>query len=203
MNILLFGSTGNIGSTILESLCGKGTIFCGSRAYDSQDIPALDVVIWAQGANMNDTIGQLDQHRFDQVMDANLYFIIRSLDYLLKTQKLKDGARLCIISSVWQDSIARPNKFSYTVSKAGVGGLVRSAAVDLKSRDILINVILPGPIDNEMTRSALTPEQIEKLPGFTDARDICQLIDYTCFNNTSMTGQSLVVDHGFSLTKTL
>lgn len=200
MNILLFGATGNIGSTIRESLSKKGTIFCGSRAYDSQDIPALDVVVWAQGANMNDTIGQLDEQRFDQVMDANLYFIIRSLDYLLKN-KIKDGARLCIISSVWQDSIARPNKFSYTVSKAALGGLVRSAAVDLKSRRILVNAILPGPIDNEMTRSNMTPEQIEKLPGFTDADDICHMIEYMCFKNTSMTGQSIVIDHGFSLMK--
>jgi hypothetical protein len=201
MNILLFGATGSIGSTIHESLREKGTIFCVSRAYDSQDIPALDVVIWSQGANANDTIGQLDEHRFDQVMDANLYFVIRSFDYLLKNNKIKDGARLCIISSVWQDSIARPHKFSYTVSKAALGGLVRSAAVDLKQRNILVNAILPGPIDNEMTRSNLTPEQIEKLPGFTDAGDICHMIDYMCFKNTSMTGQSIVIDNGFSLMK--
>ena len=201
MNILLFGASGNIGATIRESLCEKGKIFCGTRAYESQNVPALDVVIWSQGANTNDTIGQLDEHRFDQVMDANLYFVIRSLDYLLKNNKIKDGARLCIISSVWQDSIARPNKFSYTVSKAGIGGLVRSAAVDLKPRNILVNAILPGPIDNEMTRSNLTPDQIQKLPGFTDARDICHMIDYICFKNTSMTGQSIVIDNGFSLIK--
>ena len=201
MNILLFGATGSIGATIHDSLHEKGTIFCGTREYVSQDIPALDVVIWSQGANTNDTIGQLDEHRFDQVMDANLYFVIRSLNYLLKTNKIKDGARLCIISSVWQDSIARPNKFSYTVSKAALGGLVRSAAVDLKQRNILVNAILPGPIDNEMTRSNLTLEQIQKLPGFTDARDICHMIDYTCFKNTSMTGQSIVIDQGFSLMK--
>jgi NAD(P)-dependent dehydrogenase (short-subunit alcohol dehydrogenase family) len=201
MNILLFGATGNIGATIRDSLHEKGTIFCGTREYVSQDIPALDVVIWSQGANTNDTIGQLDEHQFDQVMDANLYFVIRSLDYLLKTKKIKDGARLCIISSVWQDSIARPNKFSYTVSKAALGGLVRSAAVDLKQRNILVNAILPGPIDNEMTRSNLTLEQIQKLPGFTDARDICHMIDYMCFKNTSMTGQSIVIDQGFSLMK--
>jgi len=134
-------------------------------------------------------------------MDANLCFVVHSLDYLLKNNKIKDGARLCVISSVWQDSIARPNKFSYTVSKAALGGLVRSAAVDLKSRGILINSILPGPVDNEMTRSNMTHEQIQKLPGFTDASDICHMIDYMCFKNTSMTGQSIVIDHGFSLMK--
>jgi hypothetical protein len=200
MNILLFGASGSIGSVIYTYLQEKGKIYCGTRTYASQDIPEVDVVVWAQGANTNDTIGQLDE-RYDQIMDANIHFVVRSLDYLIKTQKIKDGARLCIISSVWQDSIARPNKFSYTVSKAALGGLLRSAAVDLKSRDILVNAILPGPVDNEMTRSALTPEQIEKLPGFTDTRDICHLIDYICFNNTSMTGQSLVVDHGFSFMK--
>lgn len=200
MNILLFGASGSLGSTIHSSICEKGTIYCGARTYASQNIPVVDVVIWAQGANTNDTIGQLDE-RYDEIMDANLYFIIRSLDYLLKNNKIRDGARLCIISSVWQDSIARPNKFSYTVSKAALGGLVRSAAVDLKPRNILVNAILPGPIDNEMTRINMTPEQIQKLPGFTDARDICHMIDYICFKNTSMTGQSIVIDNGFSLMK--
>jgi len=71
----------------------------------------------------------------------------------------------------------------------------------LKQRNILVNAILPGPIDNEMTRSNLTHEQIEKLPGFTDAGDICHMIDYMCFKNTSMTGQSIVIDNGFSLMK--
>jgi NAD(P)-dependent dehydrogenase (short-subunit alcohol dehydrogenase family) len=202
MNILLFGASGSIGSVIYTYLQEKGKIYCGTRIYASQDIPEVDVVVWAQGANTNDTVGQLDE-RYDQIMDANIHFVVHSLDHLLKTKKIKDGARLCIISSVWQDSIARPNKFSYMVSKAALGGLVRSAAVDLKSRDILVNAILPGPVDNEMTRSALTPEQIEKLPGFTDTCDICHLIDYMCFNNTSMTGQSIVIDHGFSITKTL
>lgn len=200
MNILLFGASGSLGSTIHSSICEKGTIYCGARTYASQDIPVVDVVIWAQGANTNDTIGQLDE-RYDEIMDANLHFVVKSFDYLLKAQKIKDGARLCIISSVWQDSIARPNKFSYTVSKAALGGLVRSAAVDLKPRDILVNAILPGPIDNEMTRINLTPEQIQKLPGFTDARDICHMIDYMCFKNTSMTGQSIVIDHGFTFMK--
>jgi hypothetical protein len=31
--------------------------------------------------------------------------------------------------------------------------------------------------------------------------DICHMIDYMCFKNTSMTGQSIVIDQGFSLMK--
>lgn len=197
MNILLFGASGSLGSVIHSSLQGKGHIYCGARSYASQDIPDLDVVIWAQGANTNDVIGQLDE-RHAHIMDANLNFVIASLDHLLKHGKIKHGARLCIISSVWQESIARSNKFSYTVSKAALGGLVRSVAVD---HDVLINAILPGPIDNEMTRAALTPEQLTKIK-FTNASDICHLIDYMCFKNTCMTGQSVIIDNGFGITKT-
>jgi 3-oxoacyl-[acyl-carrier protein] reductase len=195
-NVLLFGSTGSIGKAILNSLLDEN-VFCGGRNFIPEN--TFDVVIWAQGANVNDTIGQLDE-KHEEVMDANLTFIIKTLDTLLKNNQIKDGARLCILSSVWQDSVARTNKFSYIVSKSAISGIVRSVAVDLKNRNILINSISPGPIDNQMTRSLLTREQIEKINGFTDINDVIELVKFTCFKNKSMTGQNIVVDNGFSIT---
>ena len=72
------------------------------------------------------------------------------------------------------------------VSKAALGGLVRSVAIDLRSKNILVNSILPGPIDNEMTRNALSDAQIQSLPGFVNMNDIIELVNYLCFKNNSM-----------------
>jgi NAD(P)-dependent dehydrogenase (short-subunit alcohol dehydrogenase family) len=119
------------------------------------------------------------------------------------SNRLASGARLCVISSVWQ-TVARPNKLSYMVSKAALQGLVLSAATDLAERGILINAVLPGAIDTPMTRQNLTPDQIERVAGMTKfdrlaaLGDVAALVAFLCSAaNTSITGQFVAVDLGF------
>lgn len=200
-NVLIFGSNGSIGKAVRESLSHVYNVYSWIRDETRvEDIPDMDVVIWCQGMNCSDTIENIEL--YSEVIDANLNFVVHTFNLLLKSKKIRCGTRVCIISSIWE-KVARPNKFSYTVSKAALGGFVRSVAVDLRCDNILVNSILPGPVDNEMTRTALTPDQIQRLPGFVKISDILHLVDYLCFKNDSMTGQSLVVDLGLSVERPL
>jgi 3-oxoacyl-[acyl-carrier protein] reductase len=122
---------------------------------------------------------------------------------LLASDRLAQGARLCVISSVWQN-VARPNKLSYMVSKAALQGLVQSAATDLADRGILVNAVLPGALDTPMTRQNLTSEQIGRIVGMTNfdrlpaLGDVAALVGFLCSAaNTSITGQFVAVDLGF------
>jgi NAD(P)-dependent dehydrogenase (short-subunit alcohol dehydrogenase family) len=134
-------------------------------------------------------------------MSINVDFIVKTLDHLLKTDKLVHPCRLCVISSIFQE-FSRNNKFSYSVSKSALGGLIRSAAVDLFLKGSLINGILPGPIDNAMTRKTLTPEQIKRLePYMVSLESVYSLCKLLCFNNSSITGQSILVDNGLSISR--
>jgi NAD(P)-dependent dehydrogenase (short-subunit alcohol dehydrogenase family) len=198
--ILLFGSSGSIGSYIYKHALEKGHVI-PCRAYETLDIQyKFDIVIWAQGVNTNDSIGELKE--YDEIMNGNVNFVVKSLNWLVENNRLNNGARLCVISSIWE-IMARKNKFSYCVSKAALGGLVRSAAADLISKNIYINSILPGPIDNNMTRKNLTQEQIEKLPGFVNLEDIWNTILLICFSKSCINGQSIILDHGFSVIRDL
>ena len=156
-------------------------------------------IIWCSGMNTNDTIGTMNTQTYDDMMNVNVNSIVKSLDYFEKTNKLSRGARVCIISSILQEN-GRVGKLSYCVSKSAIGGLVRAASINLKERDILINAILPGPIDNEMTKRTLSMEEYDSLKKFfvrlEDVFNICHLL---CFNNMSITGQSISVDNGISV----
>jgi hypothetical protein len=100
---------------------------------------------------------------------------------------------------------------SYTVTKAAVGGLVRSMAVDLgNTKSILVNGLLPGVVDSPMARGLLKPEQIENVqwqtPGHkmvipSDVASATYLLG--CEENTAISGQSLFVDYGFSIARVL
>ena len=215
---LVFGGSGQIGSACAGALRGQGCkVIATSRkggegvaAYDplaeKLALPGedqFDAVVWAQGANLNDSILDFDLSRHRAIYDANVTFVLESLHALLVSDRLANSARLCVISSIWQMS-ARPSKLSYMVSKAALQGLVQSIATDLAERGILVNAVLPGALDTPMTRQNLTPEQIGRMAGMTKFSrlaalgDVAALVAFLCSPaNTSITGQFVAVDLGF------
>ena len=63
---------------------------------------------------------------------------------------LRDGGRILIIGSISGDHAMFPGAATYGATKAAVQALARGWARDLASRQILVNVIQPGPIDTDM-----------------------------------------------------
>jgi hypothetical protein len=109
-----------------------------------------------------------------------------------------------VISSIWQ-RIARQSKLSYIMSKAALGGLVQSASVDLAARGFVINAVLPSALDTPMTAASLRPEQVGRLAGATPfgrlvgVDEVVAVIEFLCSERSNgLTGQSLVVDLGYS-----
>jgi NAD(P)-dependent dehydrogenase (short-subunit alcohol dehydrogenase family) len=169
------------------------------------DDEPYDGVCWAQGANMADSLDGFDAQRHMELYAANCLSVMIAASALLRSNLLSaNGARLAIVSSIWQEQ-ARSNKLSYTVSKAAIGGLVRSACVDLGTRGHLVNGVLPGVLDTPMTAANLSAEQIAAVAGMTPLGrlpDLDTLADLICFlcssDNNSINGQSIAVDLGMS-----
>lgn len=161
-------------------------------------------VCWAQGANMTDSVFDVDSDRHLELYRANCVFVLDTLRVLLERNLLSPSARLVIVSSIWQ-RISRPDKLSYIMSKAAIGGLVRSASIDLAKRGMLINAVLPSALDTAMTRANLTGPQIDRIADSTgfarlsSVDDVVATIEFLCSErNTGITGQSIPVDLGFS-----
>jgi len=174
-----------------------------SDCSNLRDITMLDVVVWAQGFNLNDNIDVFDYAKYNEVMEINVSFILNTLKYLVSNDKLKYGAKLVIISSIWED-LTKENKLSYTISKNALSGIVKSVAYDLASKNILVNNVLPGIIDNEMTRKALSPAQLHNVKTrmnfgrLTSLDDVYNTVIFLVSGNTGITGQSIKVDLGFT-----
>jgi 3-oxoacyl-[acyl-carrier protein] reductase len=208
MNALVFGSSGALGAAIAARLRKDGfTVHTPHHNEALASIPALqslDAVVWAQGLNTSDSLLNFDEAVMNSVIDANVGFIARTSAELLKESKLAQPCRFCVISSIWQD-LAKTNKFSYTISKAAVAGLVRSTAADLGSQGILINAILPGVVDTPMSRTNLSNDQMESIRAASPlgrlptAEDIASAVSFlVSADNLAITGQCIAVDSGFS-----
>ena len=219
MNFLIIGGTGSIGSNISNNLKKIGhTVFLTTSKQDKVNIEkniyylndtnldilnkigTLDGVVWAHGANINDNIETTSE--LSNLLDTNVIFIVKTLQYMLNKKIIKNGGKLVIISSIWE-KLSRDNKLSYSISKSALSGLVKSVAYELSDRNILINNVCPGPIDNEMTRTTLKYEQLEYLKNYmkfgrlVTLDDVWNTVKFLLLDNTGITGQSILVDLGF------
>jgi 3-oxoacyl-[acyl-carrier protein] reductase len=222
--LLLFGASGSIGSAISQKFAGRlWQVVSVSRSVSSandaicwnpldepapldilRNYEAFDAVCWAQGQNCNDSIYNFDEQLHRDVYEANVIFILKTLSILIENNLLQKPAKLCVISSIWQN-LARQNKLSYGVSKAAIQGLVLSIANDIGADRHLINAILPGALDTPMTHKNLTKEQMGVIVNSTQFRRLANLDDvanaayFLCSpENTGLTGQFIKVDLGYS-----
>jgi NAD(P)-dependent dehydrogenase (short-subunit alcohol dehydrogenase family) len=220
MRAIVFGAKGSIGGYVFEELLKEKINIIGTTSNEEKIseniilvkndnlenlnfIEEVDIVIWATGDNCNDNINTFNELTFRGLIDANVSFILNTLNFLLSNNKLRRGAKLVIVSSIWEE-FSRDNKLSYSISKAALSGVVKSASYDLSSKNILINNVLPGVIDNEMTRKTLHPDQLEYIKNYSDfgrlvnLSDVYKTIKFLVTENTGITGQSIKVDLGFT-----
>ena len=220
---IIFGATGSIGNYIYKQFQNDGIstigtttnlskindmlIFVNNINFDNLlNIENVDIVVWAHGHNFNDNIGNFDVNNFNTMVDVNVKFILITLKFLLDNNKINDNCKMVIISSIWEE-LTRENKLSYSITKAALSGLVKNLAYDLSSKNILINNILPGVVDNEMSKKTLSPEQFEYIKKYMHFErlitlaDIYNTVKFLAIDNTGITGQSIKVDLGFTIIK--
>ncbi len=164
-NFLVFGGSGAIGCAVINAARTRHwSVTAAARTLPRQrrgDVKWVSIdpsrrpiapgklatgapysgICWAQGANLNDSVYSFDAAKHLEVYQANCLYVLMTLQALLMGNMLAKGARLCIISSIWQN-LARQTKLSYCMSKAALQGLVLSASVDLARDGHLINAVL-------------------------------------------------------------
>ena len=228
LKLLIFGGTGVLGQAIAAKFKSHGyEVTYGVRKVSNPkdqfllpitDTPVpdllkgqlFDAIIFAQGANINDSVINNSLDDLNKLFEANVSFITETTKSLISLNLIKQKAKMVVLSSFWEQ-VTRQEKMSYTITKAAVGGLVRSMAVDLgNAKGILVNGLLPGVVDSPMARGLLKPEQIENVewqtPGHkmvvpSDVANAAYLLG--CEDNTAISGQSLFVDYGFAIARVL
>ncbi len=86
---------------------------------------------------------------FDQVMAVNLKGSFLACKYALP--QMRDGGSIVMTSSV-VGVTSDPGIAAYAASKHALIGLMRTVAKEVAARRIRVNVVAPGPIDNEFQR---------------------------------------------------
>lgn len=167
------------------------------------------------GSTLIQALHRTTIEQFQQVIHTNLSvasFVLKSfLNHVLsyKTAEFSSQHPEFNTSAVFFSSVVSQigvhNHEAITVAKAGVEGLIKSAAASYASHKIRINGIAPGltetPLVEKLTQNELSRQAIAKqypLVGISQAADVAQGILYL-LNQTRATGQVLAIDGGFSV----
>ena len=129
----------------------------------------LNAALLCAGATRDATVAAMSAGQWDEVLETNL---TGAWNVLARVAALMPrGGNILVAGSVRGFSGGR-GQANYAASKAGLIGLVRSAALELGSRDIRVNLVLPGLIESEMTAgldlAAMSAQSCLGRPNTTD-----------------------------------
>lgn len=138
----------------------------------------------------------------DVTMWGAFYGVRASAQQMVKQGK---GGSIVVVSSP-HAVLAIPTAMAYNMAKAAIDHMARTAAIELASHRVRVNIVHPGWIDTPGERKFFSEEQLkvggQKLPwgrlGNPDeiARSICFILSDDC---DYMTGSTLTIDGGVSL----
>jgi 3-oxoacyl-[acyl-carrier protein] reductase len=175
------------------------------RAYlkKNKDLE-IDILINNAGENKINTINNISVEDWQRTLTTNLTSAFLLIQAFTPSMIKNKWGRIVNISSVYS-LLSRPGRAAYSASKSGLNGLTRAAALEYGEHGILVNAACPGFVATEMTRQNNTEAQIIELCAQTAVKRMANPEEIARFiyflgseNNSFMTGQTLVIDGGFS-----
>jgi NAD(P)-dependent dehydrogenase (short-subunit alcohol dehydrogenase family) len=233
--IVVFGATGGIGSALCRALRPSHNLFLCARgeeplkalaqeldspwfSVDATNFSLIDAAFdaaLAQGGEIRgaaNCVGSLllkpahltSEADFDLTVNQNLksaFGVCRGAAKVMSRQ----GGSVVLFSSA-AGSVGLPNHEAIAAAKAGITGLVRSAAATYAGRGLRVNAVAPGLVDTPLAaritgneKSLAASQAMHPLGRIAQAEEAARAAAWLLQDEQSfITGQVIAVDGGLS-----
>ena len=197
--------------TAIEA-AGGTAILCQADIADSSAVEAMvanvvkefgtiDILVNNAGITRDALLMRMKDEDFAKVLNTNLKGVFYCTKAVSKLMMKKRSGRIVNMASV-VGLVGNAGQTNYAAAKAGVIGFSKSAAKELASRGITVNVVAPGFIGTDMT--AGLPESVKEkmltdipLGRMGEAEDVANAVLFLASEQASyITGQVVNVDGG-------
>jgi 3-oxoacyl-[acyl-carrier protein] reductase len=164
----------------------------------------INILINNAGINVIRSLEDLNDTDWAAMVQTNLTAPMRMIQGLSPQMKSEGWGRIVNISSVFS-TVTKEKRAAYSATKSGLNGLTRTAAVELAPYGVLVNAVCPGYIDTALTHQNNSPADLAKIIGtiplgrMAQSDEIAKFVGFlSSEDNTYITGQTLLIDGGFS-----
>ena len=191
---------------------GGAAILCQADISDSaaveamvadvaKEFGAIDILVNNAGITRDTLLMRMKDEDFAKVLDTNLKGVFYCTKAVAKLMMKKRSGRIVNMASV-VGLVGNAGQTNSAAAKAGVIGFSKSAARELASRGITVNVVAPGFIGTDMT--AVLPEAVKEktlagipLGKMGEPEDVANAVLFLASDQASyITGQVVHVDGG-------
>lgn len=166
-----------------------------------KEFGAIDILVNNAGITRDTLLMRMKDEDFAKVLDTNLKGVFYCTKAVSKLMMKKRVGRIINMASV-VGLVGNAGQTNYAAAKAGIIGFSKSAAKELASRGITVNVVAPGFIGTDMT--AGLPESVKEkmltdipLGRMGEPEDVANAVLFLASDQASyITGQVVNVDGG-------
>jgi NAD(P)-dependent dehydrogenase (short-subunit alcohol dehydrogenase family) len=168
--------------------------------------PAIDIVVYNTGTNVNRPALELEESDWDLIIDTNLKGAFVTLQSVGRHMiERGEGGRIINITSTFA-AVGFYNRAAYAASKAGLLGLTRALAIEWAPHAINVNAVAPTAVHTQMNEALFQDpnwraQVLSRIPmgRFAEPSDVAGAVVFLAGGAASMvTGHMLMVDGGWT-----
>ncbi len=167
----------------------------------------IDILVNNAGVSKPNMLYKMTEEQWDEVVDIHLkgaFLCIQAASKHMMEQKYGKIINVTSSAGLW----GTKGQINYSAAKGGVVALTKSAARELGSHGITVNVIQPGYVSTEMTEKIRTDPKLKEiytgrilLARFAEPEEVVPAFIFLASEDSSyVTGQLFCVDGGLGMT---